>query len=137
MNLTIDDFFILVAAAAIFIAYPICLRIELNYFKKHRKELTQLLYGHDPFESETKLYWSDHMIMSVGIFFGLHMAWRHNNNMRISKDGLLVFAPNIMENHNYLTLTKNHPRLKSFWWAFVLIGLIGFGSAGIAYFLKA
>lgn len=136
MNLAIDDFFVVVGMATMLIAYPIFLRIELNYFKKHRKELTQLLYGHDPFESETKLYWTDHMIMSVGIFFGLHMAWRHNKNMRVSKEGLLVFAPNIMENDNYLTLTKNYPKLRSFWWAFVLIGLMGFGSIGIAYLLE-
>jgi len=136
MNLAIDDFFVVLGMAAMFIAYPIFLRIELNYFKKHRKELTQLLYGNDPFESETKLYWTDHMIMEGGVFFGLHMAWRHKKNMRVSKEGLRVFAPNIMEKDNYLTLTENHPKLRSFWWAFVLICLIGFGSIGIAYLLE-
>lgn len=132
----LPDYLMAIGAAALFIAYPIFLRLELNYYKKHRKELTHLLYEQDPFESEEKLYWTDHMIMSVGIFFGLHMAWRRKKNMRVSKEGLLVFAPNIMENDNYITLSINYPYLKKLQLAHFLIGVISFGSICIAYVLK-
>lgn len=118
------------------ISYAIAYRLERNYYKKNRQELTQLLYGHDPFESEKKLYWSDQFIMSVGTFFGLHMAWRHKKNMRVSKEGLLIFAPNIMENENYNTLSKNHPYLKKLFLADLVIGIIFFTSGGIAFFIK-
>ena len=136
MNWMIDDYFVAIGAVAGFIAYNIYLRVELNYYIKHRQELTQLLYGYDPFESSTKLYWSDHFIMSGGINFGLIVAWRDKNHKKLPKEGLRIYAPNIMLDENYRTLTRNHPRLKSFLLAFVLIGLIAFGSAGAAFFLE-
>ena len=130
------DYCMAIGAATLFVAYPVTYRLELNYYKKHRKELTQLLYGHDPFESEKKLYWSDQFIMSGGIFFGLHAAWRHKKNMRLPKEGLAVFAPKIMEDENYNTLSNNHPYLKKLFWAHFVILTILFTSGGLAFYIK-
>ena len=130
------EMIVAIGAVVILISYAITYRLELNYYKKNRHELTQLLYGHDPFESEKKLYWSDQFIMFGGISFGLMIAWRAKNNKKLPKDGLLVFAPNIMENENYNTLSRNHPYLKKLQLAHLLIGLIAFGSICIAFLLE-
>ena len=125
-----------IGAVVFLISYAIFLRIELKYYLNHRLELTQLLYGHDPFESKIKLYWTDHMIMSVGIFFGLFVAWRERYNKRLPKEGLRIYAPNIMENGNYRMLEKNHPYLKKLQIAHLIIGLIGFSCGGLAFYIK-
>ena len=114
---------ILVALGFIVIvaSYAVIYRLELNYYKKHRQELTELLYGHDPFESKKKLYWSDQFIMFGGISYGLIVAWRDKGNKRLPKQGLMVFAPKIMEKQNYATLAKEHPYLKKLLLMHILI----------------
>lgn len=130
------EMIVAIGAGIFLISYPVFLRIEWKYYIKHRQELTQLLYGNDPFESDKKLYWTDHLMMSVGIFFGLFVAWREKNNKRLPKEGLTFFAPNILENGNYRTLSKNHPSLKKLQLAHLVIGLIFLACGGLAYYIK-
>jgi hypothetical protein len=105
-------YFGLIGAFGLFVVYPILYRLERNYFNKHRKELTDLLYGHDPWGKT--LSWSDHFLMAVaiwGTFLILRIKRKDIREKIASGKFEDVTAPNIFKNGNYLKLRNNHPFL--------------------------
>lgn len=132
-NWTAYDYFMAIGAIAGFIAYPIIYRMERNYFNKHRKELTDLLYGYDPWGKI--MSWSDHLLMGGSIlaaFFGIWFSMNLIQRRIAEQKATSPLAQNIYKNGNYLKLRNEHQKLGKieFAKAIVFIVLIGCGSIG-------
>jgi hypothetical protein len=120
-------YFVLSAGLYFFIAYPILYRIERNYFNKHRKELTNLLYGYDPWGQT--LSWADHLLMTgaAGTTFSICRLPRKNVQEKIANGTFKnALAPNAFRNGNHQKLRDSHQRLEKL--------LMTDFAAGIAFF---
>ena len=106
-------YFALLGGVFLFIVYPILYRIKRNYFNKHRKELTDLLYGYDPWGKT--LSWSDHLLMAAaisGTFLLLRVKRKDIREKIASGKFESALAPNVFRNGNYLKLRRDHPLLE-------------------------
>lgn len=110
----LSTYFVLSSGLYFFIAYPIIYRIERNYFKKHRKELTNLLYGHDPWGQT--LSWADHLLMAgaAGTTFSIYRLPRKDIQKKIANGTFInILAPNAFKNGNHIKLRESHQRLEN------------------------
>jgi hypothetical protein len=130
-------YFALIVGFCGFIVYPILYRIKRNYFNKHRKELTDLLYGYDPWGKT--LSWSDHLLMSVaigGTFLQLRITRKDIREKIASGKFEDVTAPNIFKNGNYLKLRSAHPLLEKLSMAELLMFVVILVCAGVGMLLE-
>lgn len=128
----VSDFFLWTGAFCGFIVYPILYRLERNHFNKHRKELTDLLYGYAPWGKT--LGWSDHLLMSGAIGATLlQMRIPRKDVQQKIADGKFesALAPNVFKNENHLKLRNAHPRLERFVLGEILIFIMILGCASI------
>lgn len=130
-------YFGLIGAFGLFIVYPILYRLERNYFNKHRKELTDLLYGHDPWGKT--LSWSDHFLMAVaiwGTFLILRIKRKDIREKIASGKFEDMTAPNVFKNGNYLKLRNSHPRLERLSIAQLVLFVVILVCAGVGFSLE-
>jgi len=120
-----------------FIVYPILYRLERNYFNKHRKELTDLLYGYDPWGKT--LSWSDHLLMSgaIGATLLQMRVSRKDVQQKIAAGKFeSVLAPNVFRNGNHLKLRNVHPRLERLTIAQLVLFVVILVCAGVGFSLQ-
>lgn len=133
----LSDFFLWTGVFCGFVLYPILYRMERNYFNKHRKELSDLLFGYDPW-SKT-LSWSDHLLMigAIGSTFLLCRLPKKDVQQKIASGKFeSVQAPNVFRNGNYLKLRNSHPRLEKFVMADILIFFVLLVCGGMVSILE-
>ena len=130
-------YFAYIVGFCLFIVYPIIYRMERNYFNKHRKELSDLLFGYDPW-SKT-LSWSDHLLMigAIGSTILICRLPKKDIQQKIASGKFeSVQAPNVFRNGNYLKLRSNHPRLEKFVMADILIFFVLLVCGGVGMLLE-
>jgi hypothetical protein len=131
---TLYDYLMAFGGGLVLIAIAIHNRLEYNYFTKHRKELTALLYGGDPFGTDRKLSWSDRLIMGGAIYASITLAWWAKKYHKNLSGRTLAVAPNILNNNNYFKLYDDYVGLRRLTVLFVAIMLF-FCLLGFAIFI--